>query len=164
MTDKEAYELLTADSHGCREIKTIAARPEDNEPVLNGKWYRYTVDVYKGNVKVKTKMDQVLATVLALISLPFALWFGQVLDVDGFEFHQLALPLGLLFLSYGIVWTIAYVAGEKEQKAILSHIYSALKKEPAAHSLKTGMSTSFFTSIIGGLIGIAFLIAYFIAR
>ena len=169
MTATEAYESLTGNAASCPQIKSIAVRQSDNEPILSGGWFKYTADVEKDEVKVKPKMDVTKSMILTIICLPFALWFvwGTNLDAPDLMgmFRQAALPLAWMFISVGLVYTIAYLLGGKEQKSVLSFIYTTLNKNSdtsAADSGSTGMGASYFFSVITLIIGIVILILHFV--
>ena len=169
MTDAEAYGLLTANAASCSQVKSIAARPDDDEPVLSGSWYKYTVDVKDDHVHVKPKIDMTKSMILMFICMPFALWFvwGTNLDAPDLMsmFRQAALPLAWMFISFGFIYTVAYTIGGKEQKEVLPFIYNTLCKdsEPkASASDNTGMFASLFTSVACLIVGIIILILHFV--
>jgi len=120
------------------------------------------VVIENATVSVKTKFDHTIAMILAFVCAPFALWYMYVMDASDFSFGKLALPLGLLLITWGIVWTIAYLLGSKEQKTILPYIHDTLsgilEKSP-----KMGMSPATILSLVLGLAGVAILVIHFVA-
>ena len=166
MTDAEAYSILTENAANCPQVKTIAARAEDNEPVLNGSWYKYLVEVNNDHVHIKPKLDTSRQMILTMICLPFALWFVWGVQATGSDFFRAAaLPVASMFISFGIIFLIAYILGDKEQKSVLPFIYSTLNRESAEKgsvSGKTGMSASYFSVIAALIIGIVILILHFV--
>jgi len=161
MTETETHEILTANSAHCQQIKTISVRPDSDVPVINGRWYDYTVEVNNENVIVKPKLNRLKQIILTLFCLPFAIWFVQGTFAD---ISSILLPLGALFLSFGIVFTIGYSLGAKEQKVILPFIYKTLKGESAGENTTVGMTASFVSTVIPCLLGITALIIHFTAR
>ena len=171
MTDAEAYNTLTSKAANCPRVKSIAARPDDDEPVLSGDWYKYTVDVKNEHVHVKPKLDVTKSMILTFICLPFALWFVWFTNLDGDDlmaiFIQATLPLAWMFISFGIVYTVAYVIGGKEQKEILPFIYNTLCGDNAdknSASGNTGMAASYVGSIVALIIGIVLLVLHFVLK
>ena len=166
MTDAEAYGILTTTAAGCTMVKSIAARPEDNEPVLSGSWYKYMVDVKNDRVRVKPKLDITKSMILTFICLPFALWFVWGVQATGDDyFREAALPLASMFISFGVIYLIAYLIGGKEQKVILPFIYDTLNRgsvEKAPVSAETGMGLSYFSAIAALVIGIVILVLHFV--
>jgi len=166
MTDAEAHSLLAADAANCPLVRAVAARAEDDEPVLSGGWYKYTVAVDKDRVRVKPKIDVTKSMVLMFVCLPFALWFVWGVQTTGDDFfRQAALPLASMFISFGLIYTIAYLIGGKEQQVILPFIYNTLNKDSdkiASGTGKTGMFGSYFSAITCLIIGIVILILHFV--
>ena len=166
MTDAEAYSELTANAANCHAIKSIAVRQGDDEPVLSGNWYKYTVDVKDKTVHVKPKMDTSKSMILTMICLPFALWVvWGVQDMFTDFLRQAALPVAALFIAFGIIYAIAYSFGGKEQKAVLPFIYNTLHKntaENAVHTGNTGMFSSYFSAAASLILGIVILILHFV--
>jgi len=166
MTDSEAYSILTSNAAKCDKVKAIAARPEDDEPVLSGSWYKYTVDVKNDRVRVKPKLDITKSMILTFICLPFALWFVWGVQATGDDyFREAALPLASMFISFGVIYLIAYLIGGKEQKVILPFIYETLNQgtvEKVPVSAETGMGFSYFSAIVALVIGIVILVLHFV--
>jgi len=163
LSHAQANKLLIDNAKKCPEIKKITPTGDDNNVAAYGKFYSYTVKIKKAQVRVKVKFDRPLSMLLALFSMPFALWFMYVLDVSDFDFVKLALPVGALLLSWGIVWSIAYFFGNREQKAILPFIHDTLEGI-MEKSEKTGFSSGVFIALAVGVIGIVLLVLHFLMR
>jgi len=161
LTHSQANALLIQNANKCPEIKKITPTGDDNNVAAYGKFYNYTVKIKKAQVRVKVKFDRPLSMLLALFSMPFALWFMYVLDVTAFDFVKLALPVGALMLSWGIVWSIAYFLGNREQKAILPYIHDTLEGI-MEKSEKTGHSPGVFIALAVGVLGIVLLVVSFL--
>jgi len=159
MTDEQAHDVLTSKSSECSHVKTVSVRPGDKVPVINGSWYDYNVEVKNDHVWIKPKFNRLRQIILSLFCIPFAVWFvqGSFANLDA-----VLLPLGALFLSFGIVFTLGFSMGAKEQKMILPFIYESLKGEPPAHISNPAMTANIVVTIVSGLIGIAAIIAHFI--
>jgi len=157
VTDEEACKLLIDNASKCPQIKKISPTPEDGIVTVNGKFYKYMILIKKGKAHVKAKYDQLLSMILAVILLPFALWFMWTINASGFDFKPMALPLALLLIVDGIVWTIGFTLGDKERSVILPFMYDTLTGTPAEHSPKKLMSAGVPISIILGLLGIVIL-------
>jgi len=161
ITHEHANNLIIQNAAKCPEIKKVTPTAANNNVVAYGKFYSYTVNIKDSAVHIKTKFDHALSMMLAFCSLPFALWFAYEVDVTDLDFTRLALPLGLLLLSYGIVFSVAYMMGNREQKAILPYIHDImagiLEKSP-----KMGISSNLLTSILAGIAGIIILVIRFV--
>jgi len=159
MSYEQAHEVLTSNSTNCSHVKTVSVRPGDNVPVINGSWYDYNVEVKNNHAWIKPKFNRLRSIILTLFCVPFAVWFvqGTFADLDA-----VLLPLGALFLSFGIVFSVGYILGAKEQRSILPFIYTSLKGESPAHISNPGMTANIVMTIVACLIGIAAIIAHFI--
>ena len=161
LTHEQANSLIIQNAAKCPDIKKITPTGANNNVIAYGKFYNYTVKIVNATVSVKIKFDYMLSMILALLCTPFALWFAYEVDVTDFDLRKIALPLGALLLTYGIVFSIAYLKGNREQKAILPYIHDTLagilEKSP-----KMGMSTNLLLSLLVGLIGIIVLVLYFV--
>jgi len=162
MTHAQANNLIIQNAAKCTEIKKVTPTAANDNVIAYGKFYSYTVKIKNSTVKVKTKFNHALAMILAFLCTPFALWFAYEMDVTDFDFGKLALPLGLLLLTYGVVFSIAYLLGNREQKAILPYIHDTLsgilEKSP-----KMGMSTDLVLALAVGLLGIVILVIHFVS-
>ena len=161
LTHAQANKLLIDNANKCTQIKKITPTGEDNNVVAFGRYYSYAVAIKKAQVRVKVKFDQGLGMMLALLCAPFAVWFSYVLDVSDFDFSKIALPLGAFLLVWGIVWTIAYLFGNREQKAILPYIYNTLEGI-LEKSEKTGFTLGVYLSLAVGLIGLVLVVVSFL--
>jgi len=161
MTHEQANNLIIQNAPKCPEIKKVTPTAANNNVIAYGKFYSYAVDIKNSTVRIKTKFDHSIAMLLALICTPFALWFAYEVDVTDFDFAKLALPLGFLLIVYGIVFSIGYILGNKEQKSILPYIHDTLagilEKSP-----KMGASADLLVALIVGLAGIIILVLRFI--
>ena len=157
----QANNLIIQNASKCPQIKKVTPTAANDNVVAYGKFYSYTVIIKKSTVRLKTKFDYTLAMLLAFLCTPFALWFAYEMDITDFDFTKLALPLGLLLLTYGIVFSIAYLLGNREQRAVLPFIHDTLagvlEKSP-----KTGMSTDLVLALLVGVVGIVILVIHFI--
>jgi len=158
ITETETHEKLTENSSQCQQIKTISVRPDSDVPVINGSWYDYSVEVSNKNVRVKPRLNRLKQIILTLFCVPFAIWFVQGTFADA---SSMLLPLGALFLSFGIVFTIGYSLGAKEQKAILPFIYQTLKGESAGENTTIAMTASFVSTVIPCILGVIALVVHF---
>ena len=161
MTHEQANNLIIQNAAKCPEIKKVTPTAANDNVTAYGKFYRYAVNIENSTVRIKTKFDHTIAMFLAFLCMPFALWFAHEMDVTDFDFSKLALPLGLLLLTYGIVFSIGYILGNKEQKAVLPYIHDTLagilEKSP-----KMGMSTDLLISLAIGILGVVVLVLRFI--
>jgi len=161
MTHEQANNLIIQNAAKCPEIKKVTPNAANGNVIAYGRFYSYTVNIKNSAVHIKTKFDYSISVILALFCLPFALWFAYVVDVTDFDFKRMALPLGLLLFTYGVVFSIGYLKGNREQKAVLPYIHDTLagilEKSP-----KMGASTDLFLALIVGLVGIIILIIRFI--
>jgi len=160
ITHSQANNLIIQNAAKCPEIKKVTPTAANDNVVAYGKFYSYSVNIENAAVRIKTKFDYMQAMILAFLCMPFALWFSYEVDVTDFDFTKIALPLGLLLLTYGIVFSIAYLLGNREQKKILPFIHDTLagilEKSP-----KMGMSSDLIIALIISLLGIVFLVIRF---
>jgi len=160
LTHEQANNLIIQNAVKCPEIKKVTPTAANDNVVAFGKYYSYTVNVKNSTVRLKTKFNYTLAMFLAFLCTPFALWFAYEMDVTDFDFTKLALPLGLLLLTYGIVFSIAYLLGNREQKVILPYIHDTLagilEKSP-----KMGISADLVSALAAGIAGIIILVIRF---
>jgi len=159
VTTAQAHDILTSKSSACPQIKTVSVRPDDNVPVINGNWYHYNIEVKNEHVKVKPKFDRFRQMIFTLFCIPSAIWLvqGTFANLDAF-----LLPLGALFLSFGIVFTIWYLLGIKEQNKILPFIYTALTEKTVDRISNPKMAAALFSTIVSILVGIAAIAAHFL--
>jgi len=162
ITHEQANSLIIQNASKCPEINKVTPTAINDNVAAYGRFYSYTVSIENSAVYIKTKFDHTLAMILAFICSPFALWFAYEVDVTDFDFVRLSLPLGLLLLIYGIVFSIAYIRGNREQKSVLPYIHDTLagvlEKSP-----KMGMSMNLILSLAVGLAGIVILIVRFVS-
>jgi len=161
LTHEQANNLIIQNAVKCPEIKKVTPTAANDTVVAYGKYYSYTVNIKNSTVRLKTKFNYTLAMFLAFLCTPFALWFAYEMDVTDFDFTKLALPLGLLLLTYGIVFSIAYLLGNREQKVILPYIHDTLagilEKSP-----KMGISADLVSALAAGIAGIIILVIRFV--
>ena len=165
VNDTQAGELIMSNAAKCPEIKHVAPNPNFGIAELKGKYYTYIVEHKREKISVKSKFDTLLSMILAAISTPFALWFGYAFGrADIIAFKDFGLPLALLLISWGIVWTIAYVSAGKEAKKILSFVYNVVNGNPVDSEVEHagGVSSSTLIGIVPLLIGIVVLIAFLV--
>ena len=162
ITHDQANNLIIQNASKCPEIKKVTPTAINDNVVAYGRFYSYAVNIENSAVHIKTKFNYTLATILAFICMPFALWFSYEMDVTNFDFAKLSLPLGLLLLIYGIVFSISYIKGNQEQKVVLPYIHDTLagvlEKSP-----KMGMPMNLLLTLAIGLVGIIILITRFIS-
>jgi len=165
INDTQAAELIMSNAAKCPTVKHVAPNPELGIAELKGKIFKYIVEHKRGKIHVKTKMDYLLSVVLAMICSPFAVWFGYAFGrADITDFKAYLLPLALLLIAWGIIWTIAAILGKNEQKNILSYIYNVINgKTPTAEvpSAK-GVSSNILVGVLPLLGGIVVLIINFV--
>jgi len=161
ITHTQANNLILQNAKNCPEIKKMTPTAANDNVVAYGKFYSYTVNIENATVRIKTKFDYMLATILAFLCMPFALWFAYEVDATDFDFTKIALPLGLLLLTYGVVFSIAYLLGNREQKVILPFIHDTLAGI-LEKSSKMGMTPDLILALIVGLLGIVILVIRFI--
>lgn len=163
--DTQAAELIMQNAAKCEEIKHVAPNPDMGIAELKGKFYKYIIEHKHGKIHVKTKFDYLLSMILAFICMPFALWFGYAFGrSDILAFKDFGLPLAILLIVWGIVWTIAYALGGKEQNTILTYIYNTLCGNPlnTENEAKNAGTSSIIIGLIPLLIGIVILILYLV--
>ncbi|MCL2627909.1 MAG: hypothetical protein FWD44_04330 [Oscillospiraceae bacterium] len=159
VTDTQIGELLYSKVAGCPDIKSVTPNPKIGIALLSGKYNNYTVEHKHGKIHVKPKINYAMSVLLSAFSIPFALWLTYTFDFDK-PFSDYALPLALLFLSFGIAWLVGYTLGDKEQKTILSYIYNTLTKNPTDEPVKNAKSVSAnkMVALLPILIGVALLV------
>ena len=161
ITHEQANNQIIQNAKKCPEIKKVTPTAANNNVAAYGKYYSYTVNIQNSAVRVKTKFNHSLAMILAFLCTPFALWFAYEVDVTDFDFSRLALPMGLLLLTYGIIFSVAYILGNREQKAVLPYIHDTLagilEKSP-----KMGMSADLVMALAVGIVGVIILIIRFL--
>ena len=160
ITHEQANNLIIQNAIKCPEIKKVTPTAANNNVIAYGKYYSYAVNIKNSTVRVKTKFDRTIAMFLAFLCTPFALWFAYELDITDFNIPKLALPLGLLLLTYGIIFSVAYILGNREQRAVLPYIHDILagilEKSP-----KMSISSDLTVALAVGLIGIVILLVRF---
>ena len=160
ITHEQANNMIIQNAKKCPEIKKVTPTAANNNVIAYGKYYSYAVNIKNSAVHVKTKFDHTIAMFLALICTPFALWFAYQVDVTDFNFTKIALPMGLLLITYGIIFSIAYMLGNREQKAVLPYIHDTMAGV-LEKSSKMGMSVDLAVALAVGLVGIVILVIRF---
>jgi len=162
ISDAQISELLYSKVSQCADIKSVTPNPKVGIASLTGKFCNYIVEHKHGSIHVKTKMNYGMSVVLSAISIPFALWFVNAFDFS-VHFSSYAIPLSLIFLSYGISWFVGFTLGDKEQKSILSFIYNILTNNPATDPVRNarGVGANKMMALVSLLAGIAVLVLNF---
>jgi len=139
LSDVQISELLYSKVAGCPDIKSLTPNPKIGIASLSGKFNNYIVEHKHGKIHVKPKMNYGISVILSAFSIPFALWFVNAFDFL-VPFSKYAIPLALIFISYGISWFVGFTLGDKEQKSILSFIYNILTNNPANEPVRNAKS------------------------
>jgi len=164
VSDSQAAERIMSNSAKCPEVKRATPNPDLGIAGLRGKLNNYIIEHKHNKIHIKAKEIYVVSVIKAAILSPLALWFGYTFGSDpGFNFKSFALPLSLLLIAWGIVWSIGYVFSNKEQKTILSFIYNVINGNPADAEIENAKfsGTNLLWAIIPFLAGIAVLVLYF---
>jgi len=162
VTDTQINELLYSKVSQCAEIKSVTPNPKVGIASLTGKFNNYIVEHKHGKIHVKTKMNYGMSVVLSALSIPFALWFVSAFDFS-VHFSKYAIPLSLIFISYGISWFVGLSYGDKEQKSILTFIYNILSNNPATEPVRNarGVGANRMVPLLALLAGILVLVLRF---
>jgi len=162
VSDAQISELLYGKVAQCPDIKSLTPNPKVGIASLSGKFNNYIVEHKHGKIHVKPKMNYGISVILSAFSIPFALWFVSAFDFS-VPFSNWALPLALIFISYGISWFVGFTLGDKEQKTILSFIYNILTNNPANDPVRNAKSigANKMMALVSLLAGAAVLVLRF---
>jgi len=163
ISDTQINELLYSKVSQCSDIKSVTPNPEIGIASISGKYYTYTVEHKHDNVHVRPKMNYGISVILSAFSIPFALWYVYTFDWT-VPFKNYAIPLSLIFISFGISWFIGYTLGDKEKMSILSYIYNILKNRSADAPVENakGVGGNKLLALLSLLAGIVILVLFFV--